>query len=42
MRRAAVAALSGNEALAPRIAEGKLRVVGREYLLATGRAAPVV
>jgi carbonic anhydrase len=40
--KAAVAALSGNDALAPLIAEGKLQVVGREYLLETGRAAPVV
>ena len=40
--RPRVAALSDNEALAPLIAEGKLQVVGREYLLATGRAAPVV
>jgi carbonic anhydrase len=40
--RAAVAALSDNAALAPLIADGKLKVVGREYLLESGTAAPVV
>lgn len=40
--KAAVAALSENDALAPVIAEGKLQIVGREYLLDSGRAVPVV
>src|SRR4051812_8582357 len=40
--KAAVAALSDNVALAPLIAEGKLTIVGREYLLQSGKAAPVI
>jgi carbonic anhydrase len=39
--KAAVATLRANPALAPLISEGKLDVVGREYLLESGRAAPV-
>jgi carbonic anhydrase len=39
--RAAVAALSDNAALAPLIADGKLTIVGQEYLLQSGKAAPV-
>jgi carbonic anhydrase len=39
--RAAVAALSDNAALAPLIGDGSLKVVGREYLLESGKAAPV-
>jgi carbonic anhydrase len=39
--KAAVATLSANPALAPLIADGTVKVVGREYLLETGRAAPV-
>jgi carbonic anhydrase len=38
---AAVATLSANPALAPMIAEGKVEVVGREYLLESGKATPV-
>jgi carbonic anhydrase len=40
--RAAVATLEANPALSPLIGEGKLKVVGREYLLESGKAAPVV
>ena len=40
--KAAVATLTANPALAPLIGEGKLKVVGREYLFESGRAAPVV
>jgi len=39
--KAAVAALNGNAALAPLISEGKLAIVGREYLLQSGKAVPV-
>jgi carbonic anhydrase len=39
--KAAVAALSDNVALAPLVSEGKLKIVGREYLLKSGKAAPV-
>jgi carbonic anhydrase len=38
---AAVATLSANPALAPMIAGGKVKVVGREYLLESGKATPV-
>ena len=40
--KAAVAALSDNEALAPLIADGKLKIIGREYLLQSGKATPVL
>jgi carbonic anhydrase len=40
--KAAVATLDANPALAPLIGEGKLKVVGREYLLESGKAAVVV
>jgi carbonic anhydrase len=40
--KAAVAALNANPALAPLISDGSLEVVGREYLLESGKAAPVV
>jgi len=38
---ATVRALSDNPALAPLISEGKLKVVGQEYLLRSGKAASV-
>jgi carbonic anhydrase len=38
----AVAVLNANPALSPLVAEGKLKIVGREYLLESGKAAPVV
>ena len=38
---AAVDTLNANPALAPYVAEGKLQIVGREYLLESGKAAPV-
>jgi carbonic anhydrase len=38
---AAVDTLNANPALAPLVADGSLRIVGREYLLQSGRAAPV-
>jgi carbonic anhydrase len=40
--RVAVAALSDNVGLAPLIADGRLKIVGREYLLESGKAATVV
>jgi hypothetical protein len=36
-----VQTLNANPALAPLVDEGKLEIVGREYLLQSGRAAPV-
>jgi carbonic anhydrase len=38
----AVAVLNANPALSPLVAEGKLKIVGREYMLESGKAAPVV
>jgi hypothetical protein len=40
--KAAVVALSDNPGLAPLITDGKLKIVGREYLLRSGKGAPVV
>jgi carbonic anhydrase len=37
-----VAALADNPALAPLVADGSLKIVGREYLLESGKAAPIV
>ena len=39
--RRAVATLTATPLLADSIAQGKLQIVGREYLLESGRAVPV-
>lgn len=39
--KAAVATLNANPALAPLVSEGKLKIVGREYLFESGKAAVV-